>query len=107
MSCLASPTGGTESRVAVEKFVAPAPRAPCHAVAHDVHRSTHWIVPAHEEDHEPFGQADAGLTRRYDGVGLGLPRARFLAELHGGALRIESRKGVGTTVTVSLPAGQS
>jgi two-component system, cell cycle sensor histidine kinase PleC len=56
---------------------------------------------------EPFGQADGSLTRRYEGVGLGLPLARFLAELHDGALHIESQKGAGTTVTVSLPTDRS
>ena len=35
--------------------------------------------------------------------GLGLPLARQLAELHGGELRLVSRLGAGTTVTVRLP----
>jgi signal transduction histidine kinase len=52
---------------------------------------------------EPFGQIDAGDTRRYEGTGLGLPLARHLAELHGGTLRVESERGVGTSVTVELP----
>jgi PAS domain S-box-containing protein len=53
---------------------------------------------------ELFGQVDAGLARRHEGTGLGLPLARKLAELHGGSLTIESEKGHGTTVTVILPA---
>jgi len=53
---------------------------------------------------EPFGQVDAGLERRHEGTGLGLPLARSLIELHGGALQIESERGRGTTVTVTLPA---
>jgi PAS domain S-box-containing protein len=53
---------------------------------------------------EPFGQVDGGLTRRHEGTGLGLPIARRLAALHGGALEIRSTKGVGTTVLVALPA---
>jgi PAS domain S-box-containing protein len=53
---------------------------------------------------EPFGQVDAGYTRKQEGTGLGLPLARRLAELHGGALAIDSAKGRGTTVTVRLPA---
>jgi signal transduction histidine kinase len=53
---------------------------------------------------ELFGQVDAGLARRHEGTGLGLPLARKLAELHGGSLTIESEKGRGTTVTVILPA---
>jgi PAS domain S-box-containing protein len=52
---------------------------------------------------EPFGQVDAGLNRRHDGAGLGLPLARSLVEQHGGRLRIDSEKGRGTIVTVTLP----
>ena len=53
---------------------------------------------------EPFGQIDSGLDRSRAGTGLGLPLARRLAELHGGSLRIASEKGVGTIVTIILPA---
>jgi signal transduction histidine kinase len=53
---------------------------------------------------QPFGQVEADHTRRYEGTGLGLPLARRLTELHGGSLHIESKKGGGTTVTVTLPA---
>ncbi len=42
-------------------------------------------------------------SRKHPGTGLGLPLAIGLVELHGGTLAIESRKGVGTTVTVRLP----
>ena len=52
---------------------------------------------------EPFGQVDAGFSRNHEGTGLGLPLASRLAELHGGSLDIESRKGHGTTATVRLP----
>lgn len=52
----------------------------------------------------PFGQVENSLTRQYEGTGLGLPISKSLVELHGGALTIESELGVGTTVTVTLPA---
>jgi PAS domain S-box-containing protein len=52
---------------------------------------------------ELFGQVDAGLARRHEGTGLGLPLARKLAELHGGTLTVESEKGRGTSITVALP----
>ena len=55
---------------------------------------------------EPFGQVDSTLARKYEGAGLGLPIAKQLAELHGGTLAIESALGVGTTVTVFLPASR-
>jgi PAS domain S-box-containing protein len=53
---------------------------------------------------ERFGQVDGGLDRRREGTGLGLPLTLGLVELHGGALRIDSEPGTGTTVTVTLPA---
>jgi PAS domain S-box-containing protein len=56
---------------------------------------------------EPFGQVDASHTRQHEGTGLGLPLARRLAELHGGSLHVSSQKGVGTTVSVMLPASRA
>ncbi|HZT50653.1 MAG TPA: ATP-binding protein [Stellaceae bacterium] len=50
-----------------------------------------------------FGQVASAWSRKHPGTGLGLPLAIGLVELHGGTLAIESRKGVGTTVTVRLP----
>jgi signal transduction histidine kinase len=55
---------------------------------------------------EPFRQIDNALSRAYEGTGLGLPLAKMLAEKHGGTLRLESTPGVGTTVTVTLPAAR-
>ena len=51
----------------------------------------------------PFGQVDGSRSRMREGTGLGLPIAKALAELHGGRLKIDSRKGLGTTVTIELP----
>ena len=53
---------------------------------------------------ERFQQIESPLTRRYHGSGLGLPLTKALVELHGGTLDLQSRIGVGTTVTVRLPA---
>jgi len=52
---------------------------------------------------EPFGQVDARLSREHEGTGLGLPLARRLAELHGGSLHVDSEKGKGTCVIITLP----
>lgn len=41
------------------------------------------------------------------GLGLGLVIAKRLAELHGGALMIEARKGEGTTVSIKLPKAKT
>ena len=51
----------------------------------------------------PFQQVYGELNRKYEGTGLGLPLAKSLVELHGGSLDLQSRLGVGTTVTVRLP----
>ena len=51
----------------------------------------------------PFEQVESQLTKRHQGSGLGLAIAKSLAELHGGAMRIRSVLGAGTTVVVRLP----
>lgn len=48
----------------------------------------------------PFERVDAG---RAPGTGLGLVLVKQMASLHGGALKLESVLGEGTTVTISLP----
>jgi PAS domain S-box-containing protein len=52
---------------------------------------------------EPFKQLDAGLERRFEGLGLGLPLANALMRLHGGGLAIHSEPGQGTTVSLNFP----
>ncbi len=51
----------------------------------------------------PFEQVENQLTKTKAGSGLGLAISRSLVELHRGTLEIESREGVGTTVTVAIP----
>ena len=53
---------------------------------------------------EPFGMVDSSMGRRKQGTGLGLPLATRLTALHGGRLVIHSEPGLGTQVTVALPA---
>jgi signal transduction histidine kinase len=51
-----------------------------------------------------FSQADASMTRKYGGTGLGLNFSRQLAHLLGGDLQLTwSELGVGSEFTVALP----
>jgi two-component system, cell cycle sensor histidine kinase PleC len=50
-----------------------------------------------------FEQVESQLTKRHQGSGLGLAIAKSLTEMHGGAMRIYSKLGKGTTVVVRLP----
>jgi len=52
---------------------------------------------------QPYRQATNARDIENRGTGLGLSLVRALSELHGGTMSIASRKGVGTTVTVTLP----
>ena len=54
----------------------------------------------------PFGQVASVLSRDHQGTGLGLPLARSLIELHGGQLSLTSELGVGTAMTLWLPASR-
>ncbi|HUH11791.1 MAG TPA: ATP-binding protein [Longimicrobiales bacterium] len=56
---------------------------------------------------EPFWQADASLTRRNEGTGLGLTITRRLVETLGGTIEAESELGEGARFTVRLPGGRS
>ncbi len=51
----------------------------------------------------PFEQVENQFSKSYRGSGLGLAISRALVEAHGGALRITSREGQGTTVVCTLP----
>jgi signal transduction histidine kinase len=52
---------------------------------------------------EPFVRLGNPHTAGVEGVGLGLPLAKHLVEVHGGSLRIASELGRGTIVTIHVP----
>jgi signal transduction histidine kinase len=52
---------------------------------------------------QPFVQADNKLNRRHEGTGLGLSLVRSMIEIHGGAFKLESEVGIGTTATLVFP----
>ena len=53
---------------------------------------------------EEFTQEDAGAARtEYKGTGLGMAITKNYVELMGGTIAVRSRKGVGSTFTVTLP----
>ncbi len=52
---------------------------------------------------KPFSQIDSGLSRKFEGTGLGLAMVKQLAALHGGFVAVESTVGVGSCFTVWLP----
>ncbi|MES2473047.1 MAG: ATP-binding protein [Pseudomonadota bacterium] len=52
---------------------------------------------------QPFAQVDNRLERRYEGTGLGLPLTKALVDLHKGDIRIDSARGRGTRITVTVP----
>jgi signal transduction histidine kinase len=55
---------------------------------------------------EEFKQVGRDQMRKAEGTGLGLALTRRFVELHGGAIRLESTPGKGSTFTVSLPLRQ-
>jgi signal transduction histidine kinase len=53
---------------------------------------------------EPFWQGEAGDTRSYGGLGLGLYIVYEIAKVHGGSLQCESQPAKGSKFTFRLPS---
>jgi len=53
---------------------------------------------------DEFRQVDGSTTRKTGGTGLGLSIAKKFTELLKGEIAVESKKGEGTTFTVTIPA---
>jgi len=53
---------------------------------------------------EPFRQGSEGLSREYEGTGIGLAVTKNAIEQMGGSIDVETEKGEGSTFTARFPA---
>ncbi len=54
---------------------------------------------------ERFYRVDRARSRETGGTGLGLAIVRHVATNHGGEVRVQSQEGLGSTFTLTIPAG--
>jgi two-component system, NarL family, capsular synthesis sensor histidine kinase RcsC len=52
---------------------------------------------------QPFSQADASISRRFGGSGLGLTLCQQLSELMGGGINVQSTLSVGSVFSLEVP----
>ena len=85
-------------------------REPWQAVRVRLIREGNYLRIAVEDDGVGIAEADLPrltepfFTTRDAGTGLGMPVAERLVAQHGGKIEIQSKEGVGTTVSILLPA---
>ena len=66
------------------------------------------MSPANVSDlFEAFQQASEGLSREYEGTGLGLSVTKEAVDQMGGSIEVDTAKGKGTCVAVHLPAADA
>lgn len=52
---------------------------------------------------QKFTQEETTTARKYGGTGLGMSISKQLIELMNGSIEVKSKKGAGTTITISVP----
>lgn len=57
----------------------------------------------HKQIFEPFRQASEGLSRKFEGTGLGLTLTKKYAEMMDGSITLNSEEGQGSEFIISLP----
>lgn len=92
-------------RGSVELAVACVERTPTRAVMHFTVTDTGIGIDSAAQARlfKPFSQADASMSRRYGGTGLGLVISMRLAQAMGGAIQVQSKLNHGTTFRLLLP----
>lgn len=104
-----TPEGGQITISAQNRPVAPQTNSPTPDRNYDVMISVADTGPGIDLEQlegifDRFSQIGSHLTRTHNGIGIGLPLAKGLAEKHGGQLWADAKPGVGATFHFTLPA---
>ncbi len=99
-------SGSVEVAVAEARVVSPAEGDRARCELHFSVRDTGFGIREGQVDRlfEPFTQADASVSRRFGGTGLGLTISKRLCERLGGRIWVESEVGRGSTFHFTIVA---